>query len=173
LGDRFVPIEVVLAASPAISSTCFVSTVGLKVGGEAETSCLDAGISAGSVAAWISLNSSPKKHCFCEGGFSVLALLGLPEAAINGDDAIRSWHFQLVVDVPWLGVKTVEGRAAEDHVVCTLERDHLKGYGFFAVIIFVTEGDLEGDGPVGLCLAAGNHSVECYSAMAELGLGEA
>jgi hypothetical protein len=47
LGDRFVPIEVVLAASPATSSTCFVSTVGLKVGGEAETSCLDAGISAG------------------------------------------------------------------------------------------------------------------------------
>jgi hypothetical protein len=32
LGDRFVPIEVVLVASPATSSTCFVSTVGLKVG---------------------------------------------------------------------------------------------------------------------------------------------
>jgi hypothetical protein len=32
----------------------------LKVGGEAETSCLDAGISAGSMAAWIYLNSSPK-----------------------------------------------------------------------------------------------------------------
>jgi hypothetical protein len=32
----------------------------LKMGGEAETSCLDAGISAGSVVAWISLNSSPK-----------------------------------------------------------------------------------------------------------------
>jgi hypothetical protein len=60
LGDRFVPIEVVLAASPATSSTCFVSTVGLKVGGEVETSCLDAGISAGSVAAWIYLNSSPE-----------------------------------------------------------------------------------------------------------------
>jgi hypothetical protein len=42
------------------SSTCFVSTVGLKVGREAKTSCLDAGISAGCVAAWISLNSSPK-----------------------------------------------------------------------------------------------------------------
>jgi hypothetical protein len=51
LGDRFIPIEVVLAASPATSSTCFVSTVGLKVGREAETSCLDASISAGSVAA--------------------------------------------------------------------------------------------------------------------------
>jgi hypothetical protein len=46
LGDRFVLIEVVLAASPATSSTCFVSTVGLKVGGEADTSCLDAGIDA-------------------------------------------------------------------------------------------------------------------------------
>jgi hypothetical protein len=60
LEDKFVPIEVVLAASRATSSTYFVSTVGLKVGGEADTSGLDAGISAGSVAAWISLNSSPK-----------------------------------------------------------------------------------------------------------------
>jgi hypothetical protein len=60
LGDKFVPLEVVLAASPATSSTCFVSTVGLKVGGEADTSCLDVGISAGSVAAWISLNYSSK-----------------------------------------------------------------------------------------------------------------
>jgi hypothetical protein len=32
LGDRFVPIEVVLAASPTTSSTYFVSTIGLKVG---------------------------------------------------------------------------------------------------------------------------------------------
>jgi hypothetical protein len=38
-----------------------------------------------------------KEHSFREGGFSVLALLGLPKAAINGDDAIRTWHLQLVV----------------------------------------------------------------------------
>jgi hypothetical protein len=44
-------------------------------------------------------------------------------------------------------VKTVESRAAEDHVLCTLERDHLEGYGLFALIIFIVEGDLEGDGP--------------------------
>jgi hypothetical protein len=67
----------------------------------------------------------------------------------------------------------MEGRAAEDHVVCTLERDHLKGYGLFAVIIFITECDLEGDGSEGLCLAARNHSIESDSTMAELGLGEA
>jgi hypothetical protein len=66
LGDKFVPMEVVLAASPATSSTYFVSTVGLKVGREAEISCLDAGISAGSVAAWISLNSSPKNTAFAK-----------------------------------------------------------------------------------------------------------
>jgi hypothetical protein len=29
-----------------------------------------------------------KEYCFREGGFSVLSLLGLPEAAINGDDAL-------------------------------------------------------------------------------------
>jgi hypothetical protein len=114
-----------------------------------------------------------KEHSFREGGFSVLALLGLPEAAINGDDAIRTWHLQLVVDVAWPGVETVEGGAAEDHVVCTLERDHLEGYWLFTVIIFIAEGNLEGNGPKGLSLAARNHSIESDSTMAELGLGEA
>jgi hypothetical protein len=114
-----------------------------------------------------------KEHRFREGGFSVLALLGLPEATINGDDTIRSWHLQLVVDVAWPGVETVEGRAAEDHVVCTFERDHLKGYGLFAVIVFIAEGNLEGNGPKGLSLVARNHSIESDSTMVELGLGEA
>jgi hypothetical protein len=36
LGLRFVPMEVVLAASPVTSSTYLVSTVGLKLGGEAD-----------------------------------------------------------------------------------------------------------------------------------------
>jgi hypothetical protein len=68
-----------------------------------------------------------EEHCFREGGFSFLALLCLSEAAINGDHAIWSWHLQLVVDVAWTGMETVEGRAAEDHMVCTFERDHLEG----------------------------------------------
>jgi hypothetical protein len=114
-----------------------------------------------------------EEHCFRKGGFSVLALLGLPETAINSDDAIRSWHFQPIVDIARPSVKAVEGRAAEDHVVCTLEREHLKGYGLFTVIIFIAKGDLEGDGPEGFCLAARNHSIESDSTMAELGLGEA
>jgi hypothetical protein len=70
-------------------------------------------------------------------------------------------------------MKAVEGRAAEDHVVCNLERDHLKGYGLFAVIIFIAEGNLEGDGPEGLCLATRNYSIESDNTMAELGLGKA
>jgi hypothetical protein len=52
-------------------------------------------------------------------------------------------------------MKAVEGGAAEDHVVCTLERDHLKSYGLFAVVIFVAEGNLKGDGPEGLCWRPG------------------
>jgi hypothetical protein len=67
----------------------------------------------------------------------------------------------------------MEGRVAEDHVVCTLERDHLKGYGLFALIIFITKGNLEGNGPEGLILAARDHSIESYSTMAELGFAEA
>jgi hypothetical protein len=114
-----------------------------------------------------------KEHSFRECGLSIPALLGLPEAAINGDDAIWTWHLQLVVDVARSGMETVEGRAAEDHVVCTLERDHLEGYGLFAVIIFIAEGNLEGNGPEGLSLAAMNHSIESDSTMAELGLGKA
>jgi hypothetical protein len=54
----------------------------------------------------------------------------------------------------------MEGRAAEDHVVCTFERDHLKGYGLFSIIFFTIEGYLEGDGPEGLSLAARNHSIK-------------
>jgi hypothetical protein len=70
-------------------------------------------------------------------------------------------------------METVEGRAAEDHVVCTFERDHLKGYGLFSIVFFTAEGNLEGNGPEGLCLAARNHSIESDSTMAELGLGKA
>jgi hypothetical protein len=70
-------------------------------------------------------------------------------------------------------METVEGRAAEDHVVCTFERDHLKGYGLFSVIFFTTEGYLKGDGPEGLSLAARNHSIKCDGTMAKLGLGKA
>jgi hypothetical protein len=47
-------------------------------------------------------------------------------------------------------MKTMEGRAAEDHVVCPLERDYLKDYGLFAVIIFIAEGNLECNEPEGL-----------------------
>jgi hypothetical protein len=70
-------------------------------------------------------------------------------------------------------METVEGRAAEDHVVCTFERDHLKGYGIFSVIFFTAEGNLEGDGTEGLSLAARNHSIKSDGTMAELGLGKA
>jgi hypothetical protein len=70
-------------------------------------------------------------------------------------------------------METVEGRAAEDHVVCTFERDHIKGYGLFSVIFFTTEGCLEGDGPEGLSLVARNHSIKSDGTMAELGLGKA
>jgi hypothetical protein len=173
LREKFVPIEVVLALSPTTSSTYFVSTIGLKVGGEAETFLLGCRHLCGVCGGMDFLELLAKEYCLCEGGFSILALLCLPKAAINDDDAIRAWHFQLVVDVAWPGMEAMESRAAEDHVVCTLERDHLKGYGLFTVIIFITKGNLEGDGLEGLCLAAGNHSIESDSTMAELGLGEA
>jgi hypothetical protein len=70
-------------------------------------------------------------------------------------------------------METVEGRATEDHMVCTFERDHLKGYGHFSIIFFTAEGNLEGDGPEGLSLAARNHSIKSDSTMAELGLSKA
>jgi hypothetical protein len=70
-------------------------------------------------------------------------------------------------------METVENGAAKDHVVCTFERDHLKGYGLFVVVILITEGNLEGDGLERLSLTARNHSVKGDGTMAELGLGEA
>jgi hypothetical protein len=67
----------------------------------------------------------------------------------------------------------MEGGVAEDHVVCTLERDHLDSYRHFAVVIFIAEGNLKGDGPKRFSLVARNHFIESDSTMAELGLGEA
>jgi hypothetical protein len=69
-------------------------------------------------------------------------------------------------------METVKSGAAEDHVVYTLERDYLEGYGLFSVVILITEVNLEGDGPEGLSLAARNHFVKSDNTMAELGLGE-
>jgi hypothetical protein len=60
-------------------------------------------------------------------------------------------------------METVEGRAAENHMVCTFERDHLKGYGLFSVVFFTDEGNLEGDGPEELSLVARNHSIKSDS----------
>jgi hypothetical protein len=101
-----------------------------------------------------------KEHSFSEGSFSFLALLGFPEAGINSDDTIGSSHLQLIVDVARPGIETVESGMAKDHMVCTLERDHLKGYGLFVVVILIAEGNLEGDGLKGLSMAARNHSVK-------------
>jgi hypothetical protein len=114
-----------------------------------------------------------EEHCFRESGFSFLALLCLSEAAINGDYAIRSWHLQLIVDVTWPRMEAVESGAPEDHVVCTFERDHLKGYRLFSVIFITTKGNLECDRTEGLSLAARNHSIKSDSTVAELGLGKA
>jgi hypothetical protein len=44
-------------------------------------------------------------------------------------------------------METMEGGAAEDLVVCTFEGNHLKGHRLFGEIVFIAEGDLEGDGP--------------------------
>jgi hypothetical protein len=70
-------------------------------------------------------------------------------------------------------METVEGGAAKDHMVSAFERDDLKGYGLFSVVFLTTEGNLEGNKPEGLSLAARDHSVKGDSTMAELGLGKA
>jgi hypothetical protein len=108
------------------------------------------------------------EHYFREGGFSFLALLCLSEAAINSDYAIWSWHLQLIIDVTWPSMEAVEGGATKDHMVCTFERDYLKGYRLFLVIFFSAKSNLECDGPEGLSLAARNHSIKGDSTMAEL-----
>jgi hypothetical protein len=88
-----------------------------------------------------------KQHILCEGDFTLLTLLFLPEAAINDDDTIWPWPLQLIIDVARSAMETVEGLTTKDHVVCTLEGDQLKGYGLFAEIILIAEGNLEGDEP--------------------------
>jgi hypothetical protein len=98
-----------------------------------------------------------KKDSLYEGGFSLFALLSLPEAAIDGDDTFESCHLQLNVDVARLDMETVESWAAKDHVVRTLKGYHLKGYGLFEEILLIAEGNLDCDGSQRFCLAARNH----------------
>jgi hypothetical protein len=93
------------------------------------------------------LEQLPEQHGLYKGGFPLFALLCLPKASINGDDTIWSWHLKLIVDVAWPGMETMEDGTTKDDVVRTFKGNHLKGYGLFTEIIFITEGNLEGDGP--------------------------
>jgi hypothetical protein len=70
-------------------------------------------------------------------------------------------------------MEAVESGATKNYMVCTFERDYLKGYGLFTVIFFTAEGNLECDGPEGLSLATRNHSVKGDNTRAELGFGKA
>src|SRR3954470_21738007 len=58
LGSRFIPMAVVLEASPTTSSTDLVSMEAFNVGAESEIYFFDAGISEASTLLWISFNSS-------------------------------------------------------------------------------------------------------------------
>jgi hypothetical protein len=44
-------------------------------------------------------------------------------------------------------METMEDGTTKDDVVRTFKGNHLKGYGLFTEIIFIAEGNLEGDGP--------------------------
>jgi hypothetical protein len=70
-------------------------------------------------------------------------------------------------------METMEGGAAEYHMVRALKGHHLKSYGPFEEILFIAEGNLDSDVPQRFCLAARDHSIKSDSTMAELGLGEA
>src|SRR4051812_187246 len=159
LGYKFIPMAVVLEASPTTSSTGLVSMAALNAGAESEICFFDAGISESSTLLWISLNFAVEDN-FREGCFINLAVPCLGKASGYGDDTVWSGYLEFVVDEAWLGHERVEYVAAEYDVVHSLEGDHLKGHALLAVIINVAKSYLKRNAPKGPSLPTRNYAME-------------
>src|SRR3954471_21279776 len=84
LGSRFIPMAVVLEASPTTSSTGLISMAALNAGAELEICFFDAGIDlALDILEFFAIEDS-----FCVGCFSNLAVSCFGKASGYGDDTV-------------------------------------------------------------------------------------
>ena len=79
----------------------------------------------------------------------LLVVVGLFEAAFNGDDSLGARHLQLQVGVIRDGHEFGEAWLTQESVVDAEEVDHLKGEWLLAKIIRLAEDDAESDAPKG------------------------
>jgi len=73
----------------------------------------------------------------------------LLKAALDGDDSLRAGHLELEVGVVGDGHKLGEAQPIKEGVVDTEEVDDLKGERLLAEVVWLAEGDVELDVPMG------------------------
>ena len=83
------------------------------------------------------------------GGVVLLAVVGLLEVALDGDDSLWARHHELQVGVVGDGHELGEAQSIEEGVVNTGEVNHLKGEWLLAEVVRLAEGDVEKDAPEG------------------------
>jgi hypothetical protein len=83
------------------------------------------------------------------GDVVLLAVVGLLEAVLDGDDPLRARHLKLEVGVVGDDHKLGEARSIKEDVVDTREVDDLEGEGLLAEVVQLAKGDVELDAPEG------------------------
>jgi hypothetical protein len=83
------------------------------------------------------------------GNTILLAIVGLLEATLDGDDTLWARHLELEVAVVGDGHELGKARSIEDGVVDTGEVDDLKGGWLLTKVVRLAEGDVEPDAPEG------------------------
>ena len=87
--------------------------------------------------------------CGCLGDAVLLIVVGLLEAALDGDDPLRAGHLELQVGVVGDGHELGKARSIEEGVVDAREVDDLEGERLLAEVVWLAEGDVEPDVPEG------------------------
>jgi hypothetical protein len=75
----------------------------------------------------------------------LLAVVGLLEAALNGDDPLRAKHLELEVGVVGDGHELGEARSIEEGVVDTEKVDNFEVKWLLAEVVQLAKGDVEPD----------------------------
>ena len=84
------------------------------------------------------------------GNTVLLIVVGLLEAALDGDDPLRAGHLELQVGVVGDGHELGEAWSTEEGMVDAREVNHIKGERLLAEVVWLAEGEVELDAPEGM-----------------------
>jgi hypothetical protein len=90
----------------------------------------------------------------------LLMVVGLLEAALDGDDPLRARHIELDLGVVGDNHELGEAWLAEEGILDTRKVDDLEGEWFLAEVVRLAEGDVEPDVPEGYSFLPWHNPVE-------------